>query len=225
MMDADAPPPRRLWGPGVRLLMIQAICQRIAEGEPLVAILATPGMPPNRSFRSWLKADPDLAELYQAAQLRRPSSKRVETKRRRRYTPELGAELCERLCEAQGLEVVCAAPDMPSQAAVYQWLRRYPDFAEQFGRARQIQADRLFDQVWTIARHAHEGNWRSAKLKTDTLRWLVGKLAPDRYGAPPGAARDEEARPIINVEVVRFSDAPPMGPNGTPPVGSKWTFD
>jgi hypothetical protein len=212
MMDADAPPPRRLWGPGVRLLMIQAICQRIAEGEPLVAILATPGMPANRTFRSWLDADPDLADLYQAAKLRRPSSKRVETKRRRRYSPELAAELCERLCEAQGLEVVCAAPDMPSQAAVYQWLRRYPDFAEQFGRARQIQADRLFDRIWTIARHAHEGNWRTAKLQTDTLRWLVGKLAPDRYGAPPRSEPAEPKPRPFNVRIVRFrdeEDAPP----------------
>ncbi len=209
MMDAEIPPPRRWSEAAFRLTMTQAICQRIAEGEPLIAILATPGMPPTGTFKAWRKDWPDLEEIYHAAQHQRPSAKRIETKRRHRYSPELGAELCERLCEAQGLEVVCMAPDMPSQAAVYQWLRRHPEFAELYGQARQVQAHRLFDQIWRIARHAHEGNWRSAKLQTDTLRWLVAKLAPDRYGLPAKAAPAEPeapAEPLWNVRILDFDD-------------------
>ncbi len=70
------------------------------------------------------------------------------------------------------------------------------DFLEQYTRAREMQADTLFDEALEIADETsddwittedgkkvldHEHVQRS-RLRVDTRKWAAGKLAPKRYG-------------------------------------------
>src|SRR5687768_6952942 len=71
---------------------------------------------------------------------------------------------------------------MPVHSTVTRWLKEQPEFQAAYRRAREAQADRLFDLAWRIACEATEDEVATARLKIQTLKWRVGKLAPRVYG-------------------------------------------
>lgn len=91
---------------------------------------------------------------------------------------------------------------MPAQSTVFRWLadERYAAFRERYARAREAQADAIFDEMLDIADDGtndwmerrredgsvdevlnHEHISRS-KLRVDARKWMAGKLAPKKYG-------------------------------------------
>ncbi len=73
---------------------------------------------------------------------------------------------------------------------------KHADFSEQYARARDLQADMLFDEALEIADETL-GDWittedekkvldhehvQRSRLRVDTRKWAAGKLAPKRYG-------------------------------------------
>lgn len=119
------------------------------------------------------------------------------------YTDELAAGICARIAEGESLRGICAGDDMPDKSTVLRWLSQddKSGFRDQYARAREAQADALFDQILTIADDAskdmvekqldedgptvavvdHEHIARS-RLRVDTRKWMTGKLAPKKYG-------------------------------------------
>ena len=81
---------------------------------------------------------------------------------------------------------------MPGRQTVMDWLTRDPDFFERYTRARMIGLDDMADELLEIADRAAGGEEGSAarasadvqqaKLRIDTRKWLLSKLAPQRYG-------------------------------------------
>lgn len=91
---------------------------------------------------------------------------------------------------------------MPSQSMVFRWLAddRYITFRESYVRAREAQADALFDEMLNIAddgsndwmeKRREDGSLETAvnhehisrsKLRVDTRKWMAAKLAPKKYG-------------------------------------------
>lgn len=90
---------------------------------------------------------------------------------------------------------------MPAQSTVYDWLLRYPEFAEQYTRAREEQADSLADEIIDIAdeqpeivavvdkktgaliEHKLDGaflQWQ--KNRIEARKWTAMKLKPKKYG-------------------------------------------
>jgi hypothetical protein len=63
---------------------------------------------------------------------------------------------------------------------VYTWLRERPSFLDHYERARQSQADSLFDDVIDIS--DTEDDPRRAKVRIDARIWAAGKLKPKKYG-------------------------------------------
>lgn len=125
------------------------------------------------------------------------------------FTPELGDEICERLCNAESLRSICLSEDMPSRAAVFRWLAKanhknaeqmFIDFRDQYARAREEQADAIFDECLQIAddatndymeRRDDEGavayrlngeHVQRSRLRIDTRKWMAGKMRPKKYG-------------------------------------------
>jgi hypothetical protein len=107
--------------------------------------------------------------------------------------------ICERLAQGQSLVEVCAPDDMPSRNTVYTWLARYPEFHDRYARARQVQADALFDEILEIADDAQNDwmerngaddvgyqlngeNIQRSRLRIDARKWMAGKLRPKVYG-------------------------------------------
>lgn len=112
------------------------------------------------------------------------------------YTPEIVDLICERIAGGQSLNSMCKQDDMPAQSTVYKWLSEQPTFSERYARAREVQADTLFEEMLEIA-DSQEGDLiikedgtelvnhdviARAKLRVDTRKWMAGKLRPKVYG-------------------------------------------
>lgn len=111
------------------------------------------------------------------------------------YTEELADRICASLAEGNSLRSICKAKGMPAASTVFGWLRSDQAFLEQYARAREAQADALFDEILEIADDSrrdyrkteagrefdHEHVQRS-RLRIDTRKWIASKLLPKKYG-------------------------------------------
>ncbi len=112
------------------------------------------------------------------------------------YTDELARDICELLMIGNSLRAVCDLDGMPHIATVMRWLStNESDFCEQYAHARQVQAEYLLDELIDIAddsandyvivdgqERLDQEHIQRAKLRIDTRKWNIEKLAPKRYG-------------------------------------------
>jgi hypothetical protein len=111
------------------------------------------------------------------------------------YTPELADRMCELLAEGVSLRTVCKGEGMPSKATVFRWLRVYPEFLENYSRAKQESADALVEEILDIAddgtndwmeRQNAEGkvvgyqpnteHIQRSRVRIDTRKWIASKM-------------------------------------------------
>ena len=117
------------------------------------------------------------------------------------FSPELFDRICERIAEGESLRSICQDEDMPSTTAVKKWLIKDDGGAlvAQYTRAREMQADTLFEDILDISDDARndwmqrEGEGASgyalngehiqrSRLRVGTRKWMAGKLRPKVYG-------------------------------------------
>ena len=107
------------------------------------------------------------------------------------YTEAIATALCDRLAAGESLRAICRDADMPGRQTVADWLTRDADFFDRYTRARMVGLDDMADELLEIADSAGTGDGpaarasaevQRAKLRIDTRRWLLSKLAPQRYG-------------------------------------------
>lgn len=176
-----------------KFAMVSRACRKIEAGWSVTEVCREPDMPGRSTFMSWVHAHPELQAMVDAA---REQAARVFTPRRDYHTWDeaVAAEFLARIEDGRGLREVCAEPDMPVHATITRWLRERPEFEAAYRRAREAQADRLFDLAWRIACEATEDEVATARLKIQTLKWRVGKLAPRVYG--PTKAQEPSAAAV-----------------------------
>jgi len=97
------------------------------------------------------------------------------------YPPETRDAILERIASGESLSAICKSDDMPGMSVVFTWLKADSEFSEKYARAREAQADVLFDDILTIADDRDEDPRRS-KLKIDARIWAASKLKPKVYG-------------------------------------------
>lgn len=140
------------------------------------------------------------------------------------YSEELADIICERLADGESLRSICRDEGMPHASTVCRWLASddRAAFREQYTRARELQADALFDEALEIADTPVEGVKTKVtsdgktetttgdmiehrRLRVDTRKWMVGKLAPKKYGEKLALGSDPDNPlpmvPVINVTV------------------------
>lgn len=115
------------------------------------------------------------------------------------YTPELAAEICERLAAGESLRAICRDDHMPSDFAVRNWAINDVDgFSSRYTGARDLGLDVMADELLDIANTPVEGVRREEsddgvkevredmlghrKLQVDARKWYLSKLAPKKYG-------------------------------------------
>lgn len=101
-----------------------------------------------------------------------------------KYSEELVNKICERIADGESLRAICREDGMPDHNTVIRWRNEKPEFCSQYARAREDQADGLFDQAIDMLKEQHVDNVKvqSAKLNFDIIKWTAGKLAPKKYG-------------------------------------------
>ena len=97
-------------------------------------------------------------------------------------TQELADEICEHLAEGKSLRAWCLEPGRPSPPLVRKWLANDANewFRAQYARAREEQADTLFNDILDIVDQAEDP--QIARLRMDARKWMAGKLRPKVYG-------------------------------------------
>lgn len=117
------------------------------------------------------------------------------------YSVEMADAICERIADGESLRSICSSDDMPNKATVMRWLASNTEFSDQYARARDAQADAIFDEIIDIADDA-SNDWmerknddgdvigwqlngdhvRRSQLRIDSRKWMAGKLRPKKYG-------------------------------------------
>ena len=98
------------------------------------------------------------------------------------YTPEVGERLLDRLAAGETLRAICDDSDMPYRRTVRRWREESPEFAAAYARARAVGLDQLADETVAVADSATAEDVAVARLRVDTRKWLVSKLAAKKYG-------------------------------------------
>jgi hypothetical protein len=115
------------------------------------------------------------------------------------YTDEIALLICERLADGESLKSICEDEDMPARSTVFKWLADNSRFSDMYARAREEQADAVFDEILSIAddgrndwmerRGEDDTGWvtngenlQRSKLRIDARKWMAGKLRPKKYG-------------------------------------------
>ena len=112
------------------------------------------------------------------------------------FTQDVADRICEGLAEGYSLRRICMDKGMPNAGTVCRWLASNESFREQYARAREAQAETLFDEMLDIADDGRNdkytddnGNERTdhdviarSKLRVETRKWMAGKLKPKVYG-------------------------------------------
>lgn len=104
--------------------------------------------------------------------------------------------ICERLSKPESLRSICLDEDMPDRTTVFRWLRDNESFRLQYARACEDRADAIFDEMLEIAddgtndtfegedgmRLLDRDHVQRSKLRVETRKWMLGKMAPKKYG-------------------------------------------
>lgn len=186
----------------------EAICARIAKGESLASVCRDTDMPPRSTVDQWRKRYPSFKAGYDAALAKAGGPARGG--RRCAYSLKTAVELCRRIGEGEALHRICREQGMPSQGAVYLWLKKFPEFEAMYVQAREIQAFRLFDEVREIAEAATPETLQLAKLRISVIQWQAGKLSLKGVGEKAERetrrGREQGEATPFQIEVVNFGD-------------------
>lgn len=131
------------------------------------------------------------------------------------FTQDKADYICQELAEGRSLRKICEEDGMPSAGTVCRWLAENEQFQKQYARAREAQADALFEEVLDIAdeqcttvkadKHGSrdDGNGETEvvfdsvavqrnRLRVDARKWMAGKLRPKKYGEKLELSGDAE---------------------------------
>jgi hypothetical protein len=74
-----------------------------------------------------------------------------------------------------------AGEAMPSWRTVFRWLHAFPEFAAAYARAREEQAEAIFDEILDVADDAGDDP-QSRRVRIDARKWALGRMLPKRFG-------------------------------------------
>lgn len=117
------------------------------------------------------------------------------------YDPDAAEVILGLLAEGRSLKEICRRDDVPARSTVSLWIaHNIEGFADKYAGARDAQAEHFADEIieisddgrndWiernvgdgeTIVVADHEHIARS-KLRVDSRKWLMARMAPKRYG-------------------------------------------
>jgi hypothetical protein len=152
-----------------------------------------------------------------------PEPPRKPTGRPSSYTFEVSEEICQQMAEGKGLRAICSQPDMPSRPTVLRWLQDNSGFRDRYAQAREALMDWYSEEILRIAfddsgdliidgdrvMSGHHVVQR-ARLKVDTVKWIMSKLHPGKYG-DKATMLDANAGPIT-ISWIESDKAPPVAP-------------
>ena len=125
-----------------------------------------------------------------------------------KYTPELAAEMCERLSAGEPLRQICRDDHMPHWTQVYEWKSRDPELSLRVANAREAGYDAMAEELLEISDTLHFGETQvmgdknstttvadmlgHRKLRIETRLKLLACWNPAKYGNKVQVGGDKE---------------------------------
>ena len=150
--------------------------------------------------------------VYEVPVAQTPKTQKPKIGRPTIFKQEIADIICIMLSEGMSLRQILKADTegkLPAQSTIYEWLIRFPVFAEQYARAREEQADTNADEILEIADEMppeytdKEGRtyldqtfiaWQ--KNRIEARKWTAAKLRPKKYGDRMAVEGVEGGAPI-----------------------------
>ena len=113
------------------------------------------------------------------------------------FSDDIFNEICDRMADGKGLRKICEDPEMPSRQTFLRWIEKDTGRQSRYQAAREALMDWYAEEILEIAwdssrdtipaegkRPARcDNEWvNRSRLKVDTLKFLMAKLHPKRYG-------------------------------------------
>lgn len=134
-----------------------------------------------------------------------------------KYSKQLGDLICKRLSSGESLRNICLTKELPSAVTVHRWVLegKHEQFYKQYARAREIQAENMFDEILDIADNGtqdtkfikgeprEDTEWTNrSKLRVDSRKWYLSKVLPKKFGDKLDLTSGGEKlpTPIMHVE-------------------------
>jgi hypothetical protein len=141
------------------------------------------------------------------------------------YTPELVTKICTLIAVGDSLRKICEADDMPSTVTVWTWLNKHEEFLKQYVRAREEAKWSMFDMMQDIAQDG-TNDWmqdqymkgktpgwavngeavQRSKLRIDTIKWQLSKLAPKEYADKIDVVTNGKDLPVPIISLPKTDD-------------------
>lgn len=143
------------------------------------------------------------------------------------FTKTIADTICGRIAGGESLRAICRDEDMPSKSMVMRWLAQNESFRDQYAQAREIQIDELAEEILDIAddgsndwmeREQKDGGtgWtlngehvQRSRLRIDSRKWLLGKMAPKKYGEKMTQELTGADGGGLVLQIVRYADNTP----------------
>jgi hypothetical protein len=147
------------------------------------------------------------------------------------FTLELANEICVRIASGRSLRTICEADDMPTDRTIFRWLAADEKFRQQYALAREAQTEALAEDIleiaddgtndWMERKHGDSVAWvengeaiQRSKLRVDSRKWLMSKMAPKKYGDKiTQELQNPDGSPIAGGPTIIFTGAPPNTPS------------
>jgi len=158
-----------------------------------------------------------------ATQAEKASSAPKKTGRPSKHTPELVAEVCERLSAGEPLLQICMDERMPRRRTFYDWVARDDSLSAQFARAREEGCDALAEEALVISNTPNLGRKKvfssgaeeeedsvtvteedmlgHRKLQIETRLKLLACWNPKKYGNKVAVGGDPGNPVVIEAQV------------------------
>ena len=142
------------------------------------------------------------------------------------FTEELAKTICSRIAEGRSVRSICKDDDMPSAVSIYNWLLDddKKEFFKQYARAKDAQAELMFDELLEIADDGSNDYMtiekgdksynvedrevtNRSKLRVDARKWYLSKVLPKKFGDKMDLTSDGKALPTpILANVIHRND-------------------
>jgi len=102
------------------------------------------------------------------------------------HTEETFTAILERIALGEPAGKICAEPGMPSNETFWAKLNSDDAYSKRYARAKTSAMELMADEIIKIADESTDcesnAGVSAAKLRVDTRRWIMAKLAPKRFG-------------------------------------------
>lgn len=121
-----------------------------------------------------------------------------------RYSAALAERICDHIRCGDSLRKAAEKEGIP-HPTIMNWVRDNTDFANQYARACEDRLAALEDKLLDLVEKGHEvapcaeigGTMLQAvKLEIDTLKWMLAKLMPKKYGDRAALALEGGDTPV-----------------------------